>query len=133
MTDRERLLKILNVPIYPHENVDPLEAVADYLLDNGVTFHKWIPVSLGFLPDVESLNILPKVTGAWEEWWPGDCALIMTGEEKLYRCSICDAKYPDVEGFNFCPHCGNPIESKSIKVKIPYTDIRSYGERDGDG
>ena len=36
MTDRERLLQILNVPIYPHENVDPLEAVADYLLDNGV-------------------------------------------------------------------------------------------------
>jgi hypothetical protein len=31
MTDRERLLEILNVPIYPHENVDPLEAVADYL------------------------------------------------------------------------------------------------------
>lgn len=36
MTERERLLKILNVPIFPHENVDPLEAVADYLLDNGV-------------------------------------------------------------------------------------------------
>lgn len=36
--DRERLLRILNVPIYPHENVDPLEALADYLLDNGVTF-----------------------------------------------------------------------------------------------
>lgn len=45
MTDRERLLKILNVPIHPHENVDPLEAVADFLLDNGVTFQKWIPVS----------------------------------------------------------------------------------------
>lgn len=51
MTDRERLLKILNVPIHPHENVDPLEAVADFLLDNGVTFHKWVPVALGFLPD----------------------------------------------------------------------------------
>ena len=51
MTDRERLLEILNVPIYPHENVDPLEAVADYLLDNGVTFHKWVPVALGFLPE----------------------------------------------------------------------------------
>jgi hypothetical protein len=38
MTDRERLLEILNKPIFPHENVDPLEAVADYLLDNGVTF-----------------------------------------------------------------------------------------------
>lgn len=36
MTDRERLLKILNVPIHPHENVEPVEAVADYLLDNGV-------------------------------------------------------------------------------------------------
>lgn len=51
MTDRERLLQILNVPIHPHLDVDPLEAVADYLLDNGVTFAKdtnvpsWIPVS----------------------------------------------------------------------------------------
>lgn len=51
MTDRERLLEILNKPIFPHEQVDPLEAVADYLLDNGVTFAKdtnvpsWIPVS----------------------------------------------------------------------------------------
>ena len=52
MTDTERLLEILNKPIFPHENVDPLEAVADYLLDNGVTFatdnnvgSKWIPVT----------------------------------------------------------------------------------------
>lgn len=36
MAYREKLLKILNVPIYPHENIDPLEAVADYLLDNDV-------------------------------------------------------------------------------------------------
>jgi hypothetical protein len=36
MNDRERLIEILEVPIYPHENVDPLEAVADYLLDNNV-------------------------------------------------------------------------------------------------
>ena len=55
MTDRERLLEILNKPIFPHEMVDPLEAVADYLLDNGVTFatdnnvgNKWIPVSEQF-------------------------------------------------------------------------------------
>ena len=46
MTDRERLLEILNVPIHPHENVDPLEAVADYLLDNGVTVgDKWTPTA----------------------------------------------------------------------------------------
>ena len=36
MTERERLLAILNIKIYPHENVDPLEAVADFLLDYGV-------------------------------------------------------------------------------------------------
>lgn len=35
MTDRERLLDILSKPIFPHELVDPAEAVADYLQDNG--------------------------------------------------------------------------------------------------
>jgi hypothetical protein len=34
---REKLIEILSVPIYPHELVDPIEAVADYLIDNGVT------------------------------------------------------------------------------------------------
>lgn len=38
MTDRERLIQILRVPIYPHLDADPAEVVADYLLDNGVTF-----------------------------------------------------------------------------------------------
>ena len=36
MSDRERLLAILKIPIYPHECVDPVEAVADFLLDYGV-------------------------------------------------------------------------------------------------
>ena len=52
MTDREKLIEILRVPIYPHELADPAEVVADYLLDNGVTFatdnnvgDKWIPVT----------------------------------------------------------------------------------------
>lgn len=36
---REKLIEILSQPIYPHELVDPLEALADYLLDNGVTIH----------------------------------------------------------------------------------------------
>ena len=70
MTDRERLLEILNVPIYPHENVDPLEAVADYLLDNGVTFAndnnvgcKWIPVSER-LPGEDGTYIVRTTSGA---------------------------------------------------------------------
>ena len=33
---REKLIKILREPIFPHELVDPTEAVADYLLDNDV-------------------------------------------------------------------------------------------------
>lgn len=33
---REKLIEILRKPIFPHELVDPTEAVADYLLDNGV-------------------------------------------------------------------------------------------------
>lgn len=42
---REKLIEILSVPIYPHELVDPIEAVADYLIDSGVTIQKWIPVT----------------------------------------------------------------------------------------
>ena len=33
---RKQLIEILRKPIFPHELVDPLEAVADYLLDNDV-------------------------------------------------------------------------------------------------
>ena len=36
MEMREKLIKILSVPIYPHELADPTEVVADYLLDNDV-------------------------------------------------------------------------------------------------
>ena len=36
MAMREKLIEILRVPIFPHELVDPTEAVADYLLDNDV-------------------------------------------------------------------------------------------------
>ena len=36
MTERERLMAILKIPIYPHELADPAEVVADFLLDHGV-------------------------------------------------------------------------------------------------
>ena len=44
MDVRERLIGILRKPIFPHELVDPIEAVADYLLDSGVTVQEWISV-----------------------------------------------------------------------------------------
>ena len=44
MDVREKLIDILRKPIFPHELVDPIEAVADYLLDSGVTVQEWISV-----------------------------------------------------------------------------------------
>ena len=44
MDVREKLIEILRKPIFPHELVDPVEAVADYLLDSGVTVQEWISV-----------------------------------------------------------------------------------------
>ena len=58
---RERLIEILNVPIYPKEGVDPAEVVADYLLDNGVI--------------VPALKIGDKV------WYPTACDDEITIEE----------------------------------------------------
>ena len=44
MDVREKLVEILRKPIFPHELVDPTEAVADYLLDSGVTVQEWFSV-----------------------------------------------------------------------------------------
>ena len=44
MDVKEKLIEILRKPIFPHELVDPTEAVADYLLDNGITVQEWISV-----------------------------------------------------------------------------------------
>ena len=57
------------------------------------------------------LDKFPRVEaeGKWEEWYPPK-HMILTGEEMLYRCSVCTAKYPDVAGYNYCPHCGARME-----------------------
>ena len=52
MTERERLIEILKVPIYPKEGVDPAEVVADYLLDNGVIVP---PVKVGDVVEYEGI------------------------------------------------------------------------------
>ena len=44
MDVREKLIEILRKPIFPHELADPTEAVADYLIDSGVTVQEWISV-----------------------------------------------------------------------------------------
>ena len=44
MDVKEKLMEILRNPIFPHELADPVEAVADYLIDSGVTVQEWISV-----------------------------------------------------------------------------------------
>ena len=56
MDVREKLIEILRKPIFPHELVDPTEAVADYLIDNGVTVQEWIN-SEEMLPEFPCLAI----------------------------------------------------------------------------
>ena len=57
MDVREKLIEILKKPIFPHELVDPTEAVADYLLDSGVMVQEWIPVTER-LPDWRDGKVL---------------------------------------------------------------------------
>lgn len=68
MDVREKLIEILRKPIFPHELVDPTEAVADYLLDSGVTGQEWISVK----------DRLPEFPGHYLvctsiNYWHGGC------------------------------------------------------------
>ena len=78
MSVREKLIEILRKPIFPHELVDPTEAVADYLLDNGVTVQEWISVK-DRLPEPKENAICinrhgDMMSGIYTEWgWMFPC------------------------------------------------------------
>ena len=83
MDVREKLVEILRKPIFPHELADPTEAVADYLLDSGVTVQEWISVK-DRLPETDGIYIICdcrlsgnpwihtagfiKASSSWCEW-----------------------------------------------------------------
>ena len=60
MDIREKLIEILREPIFPHELVDPIEAVADYLIDSGVTVQdsKVVEIDQFKLPIDDAILIL---------------------------------------------------------------------------
>jgi hypothetical protein len=84
---RNELLRILSMPIHPHEKVDPIEAVADYLLDNGVTIEKyseWVLVPVGPVANYRCGNI--------------DCCRLIP-----FGCMP--------EELSYCPYCGSKMKA----------------------
>ena len=60
------------------------------------------------ISNISAADVAPVVHAEWVEWFPGDIALIMTGEEMLWECSHCTAKY--AERSNYCPNCGSRMD-----------------------
>lgn len=78
-----RLIDILSKPIYLHEQADPIEALADYLLDNDVTIQKqseWVLVPVGMVAQYRCGNI--------------DCCRLIP-----FGCTPNELTY--------CPYCGS--------------------------
>ena len=94
MDVRGKLIEILKKPIFPHELADPTEAVADYLLDNGVTVQECISVE-DRLPDKDGCYIVTACDegcscgdGIWydtvvieAEYYKGECSWNENGTE----------------------------------------------------
>ena len=86
MNVREKLIEILRKPIFPHELADPTEAVADYLLDNGVTVQE---------------------CGEWvyDHWCEFKCSV----------CGEFSSSKPYKGKENYCPNCGAKMMLKPQK------------------
>lgn len=68
-----------------------------------------------FVEGIQDADVAPVVHGRWEEWWPPK-HMILTGEEMLWRCSACDAKFSDQENvkecMRYCPRCGARMDGE---------------------
>ena len=89
MDVREKLIEILRKPIFPHELVDPTEAVADYLLDSGVTVQEWIPVTER-LPEESGMYIVTANDGhaqrvSFVQWQKKNRMWNLTGARSYWR------------------------------------------------
>ena len=85
MDVREKLIEILRKPIFPHELADPIEAVADYLLDSGVTVQENMEISDELLKQLKNVPITnwkeePSIEVA-QEWISVDDKLPENGKE----------------------------------------------------
>lgn len=82
MTERIDLLQGLNT------STEKMFRLTTHLVERGVTVRE---------------------RGRWKERYP-PIEMILTGEERLFVCSVCTAKYSEIEGKRFCPWCGAKME-----------------------
>ena len=90
MTDRERLIEILKVKVYPKIGADPTDVVADFLLDNGVIV---LPVKPGdtVYAYCEYFGVLQYLVGNFhigymgkeEDCWHWEAAAFATETDEL--------------------------------------------------
>ena len=95
---------------FENADADVVEEYEDVTCDWGFGRKNILEV----INSVPAADVAPVRHGKWLEWFPGDFALIMTGEEMLYRCSSCDAKYSDAEGYKYCPNCGAKMDLEEV-------------------
>ena len=105
MTDREKLIQMLRVPIYPHESKDPAEVVADYLLANGVTF-----ATNNSIPYKDRCEAYRKALAKW-----GVHAQMIVAIEELSECQkeICKI----LRGGENFPHLAEEIADATITLE----------------
>ena len=105
MDVREKLIEILRKPIFPHELADPTEAVADYLLDSGVTMQELDGCK--YCKEYEDLPehfIDSKPVGRVFD------TCIQPNENGLWHLEVpCGA---DI-GIRFCPMCGRELPKQT--------------------
>ena len=58
-----------------------------------------------------TIEAKPIVRAHWIEWYPPK-EFILTGEEKLFVCSNCTAKFETVENSKYCPYCGAQMDEE---------------------
>ena len=101
MDVREKLIEILRKPIFPHELVDPIEAVADYLLDSGV-----IVQALDGCKYCEEYEDLPEQFVSGKPVGRVFDTCIQTDENGRWHIEVPSGA--DI-GIKFCPMCGRKL------------------------
>ncbi len=88
---RDKLIEILSVPIHPRIGADPAEAVADYLLDNGIIVS---PCKVGdtvyFLSERTEKQGRKKVHSEFVD--KGEVDRIIIGQKGVPQMDVCNSE-----------------------------------------